>query len=177
MRQQMSQTDLILRGAAAGLTGTAVMTAGYATEHRLRRSVSGPLDYDDSDAPAVAAGRVLRWLHVLDEPPGSRAGKVLGFLVHWGYGSLVGAAAIPLVRRTGPARASVGFAGAITVMAAVLFPLLGGTPAPWRWRRDVVATSLVQHLLYAATVVAVLRAEAVTDEDPSPGGDPAPSPR
>lgn len=147
------------RGVLAGLVGTSVMTVGYAVEHRLRRSVEGPLDYDDSDAPAVAAAKVLGWAHVLRGEPGPRTSAALGLLVHWGYGSLVGAAAEPLVRRMGPRRATAAYTAGISVMAGALFPLLGGTPPPWRWERDVVATSLAQHLLYAATVVAVLQEE------------------
>lgn len=142
----------LARGVLAGLAGTAAMTAGYATERRVRRTVTGPLDYDDGRVPAEAAARVLAW-----SSPGPRASRLLGFAVHWGYGSLVGAAAVPLVRRMRPAAAIGTYWGAITAMAAVLFPTLGKTPPPWRWRNDVMLTSLGQHLLYAGVVVAVLR--------------------
>jgi hypothetical protein len=143
------------RGVLAGLVGTSAMTVGYAVEHRIRRSVDGPLDYDDSDAPAVAAARVLCALHVLRGQPGEETSKALGLLVHWGYGSAMGLAAVPLLHRARPVAATLAFTGGISVMAGALFPLLGGTPPPWRWKRDVVVTSLVQHLLYAAVVVAV----------------------
>jgi hypothetical protein len=36
-----------------------------------------------------------------------------------------------------------------------LFPLLGHTPPPWRWPRDVMATSLGTHIAYVAAVAAV----------------------
>jgi hypothetical protein len=44
------------------------------------------------------------------------------------------------------------------VMACAMFPILGDTPPPWRWRNDVIVTSAGQHLVYAATTTAVLRA-------------------
>jgi uncharacterized membrane protein YagU involved in acid resistance len=36
-----------------------------------------------------------------------------------------------------------------------LFPLLGRTPPPWRWPRDVMATSIGTHFVYVATVAVV----------------------
>lgn len=156
--------QLGLRSVAAGVVGTSAMTAGYAVEHRLRPSVRGPLDYDDSETPGVVAGRVLQWLGVLRRPPGREATNALGLLVHWGYGSAMGVAAIPLLRRMRPVPATAAFTVGISVMAGTLFPVLGGTPPPWRWRSDVVATSLVQHLVYAAVVIAVAHGEGVGRE-------------
>jgi hypothetical protein len=148
-------------GLGAGLVGTTAMTAGYAAERLLRRNLDGPLDYDDGTVPALAAARVLRW-----SDPGPRASRALGLLVHWGYGSAVGVAAVPIAARTPALPATGAYWAGITVMAGALFPLLGDTPPPWRWRRDIMVTSAVQHLLYAAVVVAVIRA-ARPDPDAS----------
>jgi len=41
------------------------------------------------------------------------------------------------------------------VATVILFPLLGRTPPPWRWPRDVIATSLGTHAAYVAAVAAV----------------------
>ncbi len=41
---------------------------------------------------------------------------------------------------------------ACQTMAMTLFPTLGGTAPPWRWRRSILVSSLLQHLLYALTV-------------------------
>lgn len=136
----------------AGFAGTVAMTAGYAVERALRRNVSGPLDYDDSMVPARAAANVLGWAD-----PGPKASRALGFAVHWGYGSLVGVGAVPLARSRPAGAAVAGFWAGITLMASTLFPTLGRTPPPWRWRPDVIVTSLGQHLVYAGVVVAVLR--------------------
>ena len=139
-------------GVLAGLVATTMMTLSYAAERKLRRNAGGPLDYDDSNVPALAAARVLRW-----SDPGPTASRRLGYLVHWGYGSAVGAAAVPLCRMLRPAGATAAYWAAITAMAGALFPTLGGTPPPWRWRADVIATSAAQHLVYAAAAVGTLR--------------------
>ena len=158
----MSTRDLGI-GLIAGVAGTTAMTAGYALERTVRRSVEGPLDYDDSNVPAFAAARVIDWV-----APSVRPSRALGLLVHWGYGSLVGVAAVPLVRRTGTPAAIAGYWAGITVMAGSLFPTLGQTPPPWRWPRDMIATSMGQHLIYAGVVVGVLR--SVTPRRPERNG-------
>jgi hypothetical protein len=33
-----------------------------------------------------------------------------------------------------------------------LFPLLGHTPPPWRWPKDVIATSIGTHVAYVTAV-------------------------
>jgi hypothetical protein len=131
----------------AGFAGTAAMTASYGVERRLRRTHGGPLDYDDSTVPTHAAMVVLR-IHHLDEP----YQQVLGQVVHWGYGSLMGWPRRLLGKRFSPASATAIYWGGLTVMVGVLFPLLGDTPPPWKWDRDVLATSLVQHAVYAVVV-------------------------
>jgi hypothetical protein len=137
-----------VRGLACGLTGTAVMTLTAALYARLRGETDRVIDYDTSEHVAIAAATVLR-VHPRDDL-GRRA---LFHLVHWGYGSAVGLAYEALGHAV-PARTAataIFFTGCQT-MAFALFPLLGRTPPPWRWRADVVAVSLLQHALYAATV-------------------------
>ena len=60
-------------------------------------------------------------------------------------------------------------------MACAMFPILGDTPPPWRWRNDVIVTSAVQHVVYAATATAVLGALGRRDRRPGivPEGEPA----
>lgn len=126
------------------------MTASLAIQSRLRPGHDGPVDYDASDHVVVAAAKVVRW-----DPSTDRGRRVLFNLVHWGYGSVVALEYERLRRllRTEPA-AAAAFFGSCQTMALVLFPLLGETPPPWRWRRDVLITSFGQHALYAGTVAA-----------------------
>ena len=146
----MSRNLGLKKGAGAGLAATAAMTASYGLERRLRRSGGGPLDYDDSTVPSHAAMVVLG-IHKLDE----RDQRRLGFLVHWGYGSLMGWPRLLLARRMSPAAATGLYWAGLMVMAGTLFPVLGDTPPPWRWKPDVLATSLFQHAVYAAVAGAV----------------------
>ncbi|MGI8680375.1 MAG: hypothetical protein ACR2LX_17140 [Jatrophihabitans sp.] len=133
---------------AGGAVGTAMMTLSLAVQSKLRPDVDGPIDYDASDHVVVAASKVVHW------NPRSPAGRrVLFNVVHWGYGSVV-ALEYERFRRlldNEPAAAAAFFV-ACQGMACTLFPVLGGTPPPWRWRRDVLLTSMGQHALYAAAV-------------------------
>ncbi|MEJ2888160.1 hypothetical protein [Actinomycetospora aeridis] len=156
----------MVRGAARGVLGGAVGTGAMAlAAHRRRRRFTRRhgvtpdeagvvLDYDDSDHVVIAASTLLR--HVVGWEPRSREGRrALFWVVHWGYGSAVGAAHValqhPLPRE--PAAGLAFFAGS-QVMALGLFPVLGGTPPPWRWERRLVVTSFVQHAIYAGGVAA-----------------------
>lgn len=139
-----------MRGVVAGLAGTTVMTGTLKAEQVARRRSPGPVDYDASPHVVTAAASVLHYR------PRTRAGRTALFLlVHWGYGSAVGAG-YPALRATlgdAPRAAAVFYLGCQS-MAMTLFPTLGGTPPPWRWRRDILLSSLVQHAVYAVTVSA-----------------------
>lgn len=136
----------LLPGLLAGLAGTTAMTATTWCERRLRPGLDHPVDFDVSGAPVQAASRVL---HLSPRTAAER--RALFALVHWGYGSLVGVAHTALRRRLAPEPlATAVFYGGVQTMAFVLLPALGGTPPPWAWRRDVLASSLAQHAVYAA---------------------------
>lgn len=130
------------------------MSASIAIQTRVRDGDDGLIDYDASDRVVVAASKVVRW-----DPSTENGRRALFYLVHWGYGSLVALEYERLrrVTRSEP-RATVAFFAACQTMALTLFPLLGDTPPPWRWRRDVLVTSFAQHALYATTVAATSHA-------------------
>jgi hypothetical protein len=138
-----------------GLAGTTVMSAALAAETALRPNSDGPVDYDASEHVVIAACRVFG-----RRPPRAARHKALVFAaVHWGYGSAVALAYEPLRRMTrSDARAGAIFYAGCQTMALALFPTLGGTPAPWRWKRELLLSSFTVHALYASTVVAVSRA-------------------
>jgi hypothetical protein len=156
------------RGVLGGTAGTAAMSVAallrrrhYARRHGVAPEEAGVvLDYDDSDHVVVAASTVLQ--HVIGWAPRSPRGRRTLFrLVHWGYGSAVGAAHVALqhaVRRE-PAAGLAFFAGS-QAMALGLFPVLGGTPPPWAWERRLLVTSFVQHAIYAGAVAATNTATA-----------------
>lgn len=154
----------VLREAARGVLGGVVGTGAMAlAAHRRRRRFTRHhgvtpeeagvvLDYDDSDHVVTAAATLTR--HVLGwEPRSPSERRMLFRLVHWGYGSAVGAGHVALQHalrhETG---AALTFFTASQAMAFGLFPVLGGTPPPWRWERRLVVTSVVQHAIYAGVV-------------------------
>jgi hypothetical protein len=139
----------LLLGVPAGTAGTAVLTAAYALERRLRRT-SGPLDYDDSDVPGQIVATILH----LPSASG-REEHELGLGLRWSYGSVFGVAHGLLRRRLPEPQATAAFGGLLMTATLSLFPALGRTPPPWRWPRSFLVTSLLTHAAYAITVGAV----------------------
>jgi hypothetical protein len=152
------------------MAGTAAMAAtgrAYREVHARRRGISVEditevLDYDQSDHVVVAASTVLQRLTGW-APRSPEARRALFWVVHWGYGSVVGVAHAELRHRLGgePAAGAAFFLGC-EAMALGLFPVLGGTPVPWRWGTRLLTVSLLQHAVYAGAVAA---ADAALDRD------------
>ncbi len=90
----MAALTMLRNGIIAGLVATTTMNASYWAERRIRRNVEGPLDYDDSNVPALVAAKMLRPV-VRNTELSDDASRWLGFAVHWGYGSLFGLGASP----------------------------------------------------------------------------------
>jgi hypothetical protein len=137
---------LPVRSVLAGTAGTAALTLSYAVERRLR-SKRGPLDYDDSLVPGKIVASILHLPHVT-----AREDQDLGLALRWSYGSAFGLWHGILQRRIGEPWASAIFAGTLMSATFSLFPLLGRTPPPWRWPRDVMATSIGTHAAYVLAV-------------------------
>jgi hypothetical protein len=140
---------------AAGAAGTATMTLAYAAERRLRRSRTGPLDYDDGLVPGKIVAGVMHLPHVTDKED-----HELGLILRWSYGSAFGVLHGTLRRTVGEPWASAAFGATLMTATLTMFPLLGRTPPPWRWPADVLATAFGTHAAYVAGVAAVDRALA-----------------
>jgi hypothetical protein len=138
-----------IRSVLAGTAGTAAMTLAYAGERRLRPGVQGSLDYDDSLVPGKIVAMIMHLPHVT-----ARGDRDLGLALRWSYGSVFGLLHGALRRRIGEPWASVAFGCTLMTATLTLFPLLGRTPPPWRWRPAVLATSLGTHVVYVAAVAA-----------------------
>jgi hypothetical protein len=139
-----------LRSVLAGTAGTAALALAYRAEHRLRPRHSGPLDYDDSLVPGEIVASVMHLPHVT-----GREEYELGLILRWTYGSAFGMLHGLLRRRVGEPWAAGAFGATLMTATLTLFPLLGRTPPPWRWKPDVMATSVGTHVAYVATVAAV----------------------
>lgn len=139
-----------VRSVIAGFAGTAAMTLAYRTEHRVRSNVHGQLDYDDGLVPGQIVASVLHLGDVTD-----RTDAELGTALRWGYGSAFGIWHGTLRRFLPEPWASVAFGATLMTATFSLFPLLGKTPPPWRWPRDVLATSIGTHVTYVTAVAFV----------------------
>jgi hypothetical protein len=125
-------------GLAAGLAGTAAMTASSSIEMKLRGR-SG------SSAPAQAAGKVLGV-----RPEGEKENKRFGTLVHWGYGTGWGAVRGILACAGLPApAATAAHMAAVWGAEQVMLPALGVAPPATEWGVKEIAIDAWHHLVYA----------------------------
>jgi hypothetical protein len=138
------------RSVLAGTAGTAAMTLAYEAERRLRPRHRGALDYDDSLVPGRIVANILHLSRVTD-----REDEDLGLMLRWGYGSAFGIWHGLLRRRVEEPWAAAAFATTLLAATFSLFPLLGRTPPPWRWHRDVLATSVGTHIAYVTALATV----------------------
>ena len=136
-----------VRSVFAGTVGTATMTAAYAAERHVRVKVRGQLDYDDGLVPGQIVASVMHLGQVTH-----RQEHELGTALRWGYGSAFGILHGALYRRVGEPLASLGFGAVLMSATFSLFPLLGHTPPPWRWPKDVIATSIGTHIAYVSAL-------------------------
>jgi hypothetical protein len=125
------------------------MTAAYNIERRMRHA-SGPLDYDDSLVPGQIVAGIMHLPHVT-----AREDRELGLALRWSYGSMFGIWHGLLRRRLGEPRASLAFFTTLMTATLSLFPILGRTPPPWHWPKDVMATAIGTHVAYVAGLAAV----------------------
>jgi hypothetical protein len=133
-----------LRSVVAGASGTAVMSAAYTVERRLRHSGRHtPLDYDDSLVPGEIVANILHLGQV-----SGRADEELGLGLRWGYGSAFGLWHGVLRSRMEEPAASLAFGATLMTATLTLFPLLGRTPPPWRWPKGYMLTCLFTHAAY-----------------------------
>ncbi len=152
------------RGLVAGASGTAAMALWYHAERYLRRGhyagvtaladgtpVEGlwsqeGLDYDDSVVPGQIVAKILH----LPKPTDREAGAItLG--LRWTYGSAFGIAHVALRNLIREPYASLLFGTALMTVTSVGFPVLGGTPPPWKWPADVQISAGGSHVLYILT--------------------------
>jgi hypothetical protein len=136
-------------GLAAGLAGTAAITASTMLESKLRGR-------EASQAPAEAAQKVLGV-----EPTSAKHKARFSNLVHWGYGTgwgaargLLDAAGLP------PIAATAAHAALIWGAEQAMLPTLQVAPPPTEQSATELAVDGAHHLLYAVAAGAAYSALA-----------------
>ena len=139
----------LVRSVVAGAAGSAVLTLAYEVERRVRHSRRS-LDYDDSEVPGQIVANILD-LKALT----AREDMELGMLLRAGYGSAFGVWHGILHRFLPEPFAALAFGTTLLGATFTAFPLLGRTPPPWDWPKDVLATAVGTHIAYVVTVAYV----------------------
>jgi len=153
-RRHRSPLAAVAAGVAAGLIGTAAMTA-YQTAVAIRRGSTieqqvtppPPTSWEQAPAPGRVGYRLLQGLFDR-EPPLERA-TALTNAVHWSYGGLWGAAygivreseRLPVVA-DGAALGSTVFAAGYAVL-----PAMGVYRVPWEYSGRTLAVDWSYHLV------------------------------
>ena len=162
--RRFPQLPWYTRGLVAGAGGTAAMALWYHAERTLRKGrytgvtaladgtpVEGlwsheGLDYDDSVVPGQIVAKILKL-----PPPTDREAGAITLGLRWTYGSAFGIAHVVLRNMIREPHASLLFGTALMTVTSVGFPVLGGTPPPWKWPADVQISAGGSHALYILT--------------------------
>jgi len=156
-----------LRGAVAGVIGTAVMDAVWYRRYRRGGGEDDvlswefgahPATWEEAAAPA-RAGRVLAKALLGRDLPVTSAGLVTN-VMHWGYGPTWGAqfGAIGTHNAVQPGVVSgAAFGALVWISDYVTLPLLGVYEPIWRYKPDALRDDLTAHLAYGIGTGVALR--------------------
>lgn len=131
------------RGMAAGLAGTAVMTASQQVEMKIE-------DREPSMVPAKAVEKTFDL-----EIDSEKAEVRLNNATHWVYGTLWGGARglLGAFGLSGPTATAAHFA-LIYGTALVMLPAMDLAEPPTKWSKKQIGLDLLQHAIYAAATSA-----------------------
>jgi hypothetical protein len=153
----------LVRGLAAGLVGTAFMTAWQELAAALKRH--GPMNVEErhaedpdpwkkAPAPAQVAKRAIEAVSGI-EVPASRIGLFTN-AVHWGYGTTMGVA-YALGQSASRGRAAVRgplFGTGVWASSYAMLVPMGLYEWPWRYPAKTIAKDVSYHLVYGTGVAA-----------------------
>jgi hypothetical protein len=162
--RNLSPIAVVAKGFAAGLVGTACMTAlqeVMAARRRRERALAGtgngsePHDpWESAPAPARLARMMIQSLTGRDVP--SERIPLFTNAVHWGYGTVMGSVYAVVQGASGGKPIVRGPLFGLGVWAssyATLVPL-GLYKWPWHYRAGAIAKDLSYHLVYGSGVAA-----------------------
>lgn len=156
MANYPSPLSVAIKGAIAGLAGTAAITVAMQKgpqllEERLGVSMTpeSPLPEDVPEDPtAELAGRVAEG--VLEKPLREESKQTAGQAIHWGYGAMWGTVyGILHTSLRIPALLSGTLFGALVgTVASTVVPAMGLAPSPTEQPKRISAMQLGYHLVF-----------------------------
>lgn len=159
-----SPLGALARGAAAGVVGTAAMTA-YQTLRSVQNGSSvreavapdPPAEWQDAPAPGQVGYRFVRGLFQKDVSA-SRATTMTN-VVHWLYGTAWGGL-YGLVEGTAevhPLLAGAGFGSVVFANAYAALPAMGLYEPAWEYDAKTLGIDWSYHLVYGVTTAVAFR--------------------
>lgn len=160
MATYQSPLAVIVKGALAGIAGTAALSAFMERAPQLMeqvgmRSPEPPGPPDDPDAPRSPTETLAERVTEGGLDPEARA--TAGQAIHWGYGAAWGAyfAVIQSTFRPPSILHGLWLGGLMTLVATRFVPRLGLAPAP-RSREELI-TSAASHAVYGVVAAIAYR--------------------
>ncbi len=149
----------LIRGLAAGVAGTAAMTAYQTIVSRIRGGGSSrePETWDDAPAPAQVGRKALRLVGV--EVARDRI-PLLTNVVHWSYGTFWGAVygvAYALGVEAPWLVTGIVFGLLVWLFGYVVLPLLRVYDPIWKYDAKTLALDASYHLVFGIGVAAAFR--------------------
>jgi uncharacterized membrane protein YagU involved in acid resistance len=152
-----------IRGLVAGVIGTAAMTAWQEVAARAKRSAMIDIDeryredvdpWEKAPAPAQLARRVIEGVTGREIPVDKIS--LLTNVVHWGYGTALGAGYGLAARavRANPALRGPLFGLAVWAQSYATLVPLGLYKPPWQYPAKTIAKDISYHLVYGSGVAA-----------------------
>lgn len=151
-----------IRGIAAGLAGTAAMTAWQEIAARLRRHTEPRMLRADEDpwerAPAPARLAKIAIERATGRQVPRERISLLTNAVHWGYGTSLGAAYGLAAHGRRPALAGAAFGTAVWAFSYATLVPLGLYRWPWHYTAGTIAKDVSYHLVYGTGTAAAFAA-------------------
>ncbi len=161
MAHYESPLSVTVKGAAAGLVGTAVLTIGMSAGPRVMQGLglltSEPPASQQEEPTAKLAEKVAEG--VLETPIEEDTKRVAGQAIHWGYGAAWGAfyGIVQSSLRLPYFLHGTIFGMLVATVASTLVPAIGVAPPPTKQPVAISAMQMVLHLLYGWTTALTFR--------------------
>lgn len=161
-RAEVTPLGALLRGFAAGLVGTAAMTAYQELVSWTKRSRAGdsgktdssPNDWHQAPAPAQVGKRLIEGLFQYEVSPDRI--PLLTHAMHWAYGIGWGGVygIVQGTAESSPLRHGLVFGTGVWGMSYIELVPMGLYRPPWVYSIQTLATDLSYHLVYGVSVAA-----------------------